>query len=140
MAFTAGYNFLILEHPTAPLDLWHVEDLYEMFAEMAAKTNVQQCRVDSDKRHIQALPVDASYYVILRNRVGPHQETKRVSILRDFGIVGMWTPVYTSKTILWDLAGVEKARDMILKLQAEFIQEGGGVDITPQPRAQCRVL
>lgn len=139
MAFTAGFNFIVLEHPAAPLDLWHVEDLYDAYAELAAKTNVQQSRVDYDKKRIHSLPVDASYYVVLRNRVGPHQETKRVSILRDFGVFGLFTPVYTSRVILWDLAGFESARDMIHDLQKQFI-DVGEKGVMPQGQEQCRVL
>ena len=106
MAFTAGFNFIVLEHPAAPLDLWHVEDLYDAYAELAAKTNVQQSRVDYDKKRIHSLPVDASYYVVLRNRVGPHQETKRVNLAREYGIVGHFEPVYTSRVVMWETADI----------------------------------
>jgi hypothetical protein len=139
MAFTSGYQFLVLEHPTAPLDLWQVKVLYEAFAELAAKTTTQSIRKESDFAAISKLPVDASYYVVLRNRVGPHQETKRVNLAREYGIVGHFEPVYTSRVVMWEPADIETARDMIQDLQNEFI-EARKKGIMPQGQERCRVL
>jgi hypothetical protein len=57
-----------------------------------------------------------NYIMVIRRRVGENSETQRVRLC-EFGLEGLFEPVFTSGFVMWNHADSQELRDILVELQ-----------------------
>lgn len=127
MSFVTGYNFIAIEHEKGKLDNKTVSMLYTDAISGSRTASRQDCKISADMMALFELDESKNYFVVIRRRVGENSETQRVRLC-EFGLEGLFEPVFTSRFVMWNHADAQELRDILVELQNGIKTDTEGED------------
>lgn len=116
MSFITGYNIIVISHEKGKLDAKTVYALYADAVSGSRTQTRQDRKISADTMALFKLSDAQNYIMVIRRRVGENSETQRVRLC-EFGLEGLFEPVFTSGFIMWNHADAQELRDILVELQ-----------------------